>query len=90
MVFNKENKTVFILRVVGFILFIIHVSSYLITFLKDPGLPTKDLWIENYKNQNSLIDFRICNTCKIVMKAENKTEHCEVCNICIVGKKDFI
>ena len=55
------------------------------TFLINPGIPSRELWLENFKGED-LNDYRICNICKIVMRAEDETEHCDECNICVVGK----
>lgn len=55
------------------------------TFLVNPGIPSRELWLENFKGED-ISDYRICNICKIVMRAEDETEHCEECNICVVGK----
>ena len=70
----------------------VQILSYLLIFLVNPGVPPKDLWIENYfKNKNSsssdeIGSYRICNICKIIMKNVDNTVHCEECNICIKGQ----
>ena len=71
----------------------VQILSYLLIFLVNPGVPPKDLWIENYfKNKNSssssdeIGSYRICNICKIIMKNVDNTVHCEECNICIKGE----
>ena len=70
---------------IGIIIFLIQTTSYLITILIDPGIPSKDLWLENYKHLDEIGTYRICNVCKIIMRNEDKTDHCEECNICIIG-----
>lgn len=82
------NKSPF-LFCFGLCLAFIHILSYFAVLFKDPGIPPKELWLENFKGHPDLSDFRICNKCKIVMKKEDKIEHCNVCNICISGKKYF-
>jgi hypothetical protein len=56
----------------------------LITFFKNPGIPGKELWLENFRGEN-ISEYRICNICKVIMRIEDKTEHCDECNICVVG-----
>lgn len=60
----------------------------MLTFLINPGIPDKSLWLENFKAED-LGEYKICEICKIVMKNEDNTEHCEDCNICVVGKSYF-
>lgn len=59
------------------------------TFLINPGIPDKSLWLENFKVEDVVGEYKICEICKIVMKAEDNTEHCEDCDICVVGKIYF-
>ena len=73
------------LRYLGIIIFLIQSTIYLITILINPGIPSKDLWLENYKHLDEIGTYRICNICKIIMKNEDKTDHCDECNICIIG-----
>ena len=73
-----------IIRNIGVLIFIIQIISYNIVFLINPGLPEKDLWIENY-NSNDLGNYRICSICKVIMRDEDEIEHCDDCNVCIIG-----
>ena len=73
------------LHIIGIIIFFIQSISYLITILMNPGIPTKDLWLENYNHLDEIGTYRICNICKIIMRNDDKTDHCDECNICIVG-----
>ena len=70
---------------IGIIIFFIQTISYLITILINPGIPSKELWLENYKHLDEIGTYRICNVCKIIMRNEDKTDHCDECNICIIG-----
>ena len=85
---NYLNDTV---RKVGLGISFIQILSYILIFLLNPGIPQKDLWIENYfKNRNAsssedIDSYRICNICKIVRRNSDNTVHCEKCNICIKG-----
>ena len=73
------------IHIIGIILFIVQSISYLITILMNPGIPTKDLYLENYKHLDEIGTYRICNICKIIMRNDDNTDHCDECNICIVG-----
>ena len=85
---NFLHKTI---KNIGLGISFIQIFSYILIFLLNPGIPSKDLWIENYfknKNSSSVDDFgsyRICGVCKIIMKNIDNTVHCEECNICIKG-----
>ena len=70
---------------IGIIIFFIQAITYLITILINPGIPSKELWLENYKHLDEIGTYRICNVCKIIMRNEDKTDHCDECNICIIG-----
>ena len=70
---------------IGIIIFFIQTISYLITILINPGIPPKELWLENYKHLDEIGTYRICNVCKIIMRNEDKTDHCDECNVCIIG-----
>ena len=76
----------------GIILSIIHIIIYLICFLINPGIPPKDLWIENYfksKNNDTNKNYaiKICKECKIIIEATQHIEHCKICDICILDMK---
>ena len=60
--------------------------------LINPGIPPKELWIENYfKNKNNKDDdinfsIKICKDCKIIIESNQYIEHCKICNICVLEK----
>ena len=70
---------------IGLIIFSIQSGVYLIIILMNPGIPSKELWLENYNNSEEIGTYRICNICKIIMINKDKTDHCEECNVCIIG-----
>ena len=80
-----------IVKNIGLGISCVQIMSYILIFLINPGIPQKELWIENYfksKTSSSSDDigsYRICNICKIIMKNSDNTQHCEECNICIKG-----
>ena len=78
-----------IIKNIGLGIAFIQIASYILIFLLNPGIPQKELWIENYfKNRNNkdeIDSYRICNICKIVRRNSDNTHHCDECNICIKG-----
>ena len=77
---------------IGLVISYIQIFSYVFIFILNPGIPQKELWIENYfknRSSNNINDendsYRICNICKIVRRNSDNTHHCEECNICIKG-----
>ena len=73
----------------GKIISFMDVILYLICFLKNPGIPPKSLWIENYfknKNNDKKINYsiKICKDCKIIKESNEHIEHCKTCNVCIM------
>ena len=73
----------------GIILSIFNIIFYALSFILNPGLPPKELWIENYfrnkKSNNKFFSYKICKDCKTVMENCETIEHCKICNICIMG-----
>ena len=74
----------------GKILCFIDIILYLICFFKNPGIPPKELWIENYfknknnKDNNINFSIKICKDCKIIIENNQYIEHCKICNVCIM------
>ena len=85
---NILHRTV---KNIGLGISFVQIFSYFLIFLMNPGIPQKELWIENYfKNKNNssrdeIDSYRICNICKIVRRNSDNTHHCDECNICIKG-----
>lgn len=78
------------IKYIGLTIMCLHSLIYLIIFLKNPGIPNKELWIENYfKNKSDInsTSYKICNICKIIMRTNESTKHCEECNMCIIGRE---
>ena len=58
----------------------------ILTTISDPGVVTKEYYLENYRPDKIVIkNYRICRKCNIVMDLDKKTEHCFECGICIMG-----
>ena len=84
---NLINPTI---QYYGKILCFIDLFLYFICFLKNPGIPPKELWIENYfknknnKDNNINFSIKICKDCKIIIENNQYIEHCKICNVCIM------
>ena len=69
------------------ILFSGYITSFLILFVANPGIPGrnhfKEEYFKNYKGKLSLL--QLCGKCNILMPKEYKCGHCGYCNICIIG-----
>jgi len=80
-----------VVKNIGYGISFVQMFSYFLIFILNPGIPQKELWIENYfKNKNNssseeIGSYRICNICKIVRRSSDNTHHCDDCNICIKG-----
>ena len=75
-----------IILLLGIILYILFVIFHLITSLINPGLPTKEYFLENFNMENTKIkNYVICKKCKVIMDLDKGTEHCVDCDICVMG-----
>lgn len=71
------------MRVIGLLVYLLQIISYSYTFLVNPGLPDKSMSIEMNSEKTNL---KICHRCGIVILPNMKINHCEDCNVCVVGK----
>ena len=72
--------------IIGIIIYILFVFFHLITSLINPGLPTKDYFLENFNMAESKSEnYVICKKCKVIMDLDQGTEHCVDCDICVMG-----
>jgi hypothetical protein len=88
-VYLKLN-TVF--RVIGVVTYSIWLICYLITSLKNPGIPTFDNYLDNKKRvyieeSESDVGYLTCSICNVYVKKDTQIGHCLSCKICILGKK---
>ena len=75
-----------IVLITGIILYALFVIFHLITSFINPGLPTKNYFLENFNMANSKIqNYVVCKKCKVIMDLDIGTEHCTDCDICIMG-----
>ena len=87
-IFFLWNLLFYYIKVIGFIIHIYFYISFGLVCFSNPGIPSKDLFLENYLNSKNIDEpgsYRICSSCKFIMRVKDKTEHCELCDICIIG-----
>lgn len=71
--------------------YFVFIISYILTFLKNPGIPKANSQIEmKQTNMKSKKGYKFCNMCKIFINMDNNVYHCEDCNVCIEGNKYFL
>ena len=67
-----------IILLLGIILYILFVIFHLITSLINPGLPTKEYFLENFNMENSKIkNYVICKKCKVIRSGEWRFADCQ-------------
>lgn len=86
------QKLNFTQRILGIFIFFTEMISFIVSCIMNPGIPSKDLWVENYyKNRNNIMKgsslYRICKDCKLIMKDSEGIEHCDKCGVCIKERK---
>lgn len=83
------NKISWDVKCLGLILTFVQISSYLLSSIMNPGIPPKELWVENYyknkANAKGNTSYRICKDCKLIIKNTEDIKHCDKCNICIMN-----
>lgn len=77
-------KIHWIVKVVEDLIVLIQNLFYLITSLSNPGLPKASYAQEVLEDQGR--NFRKCKDCKLLINTEERTFHCQDCEICFEGK----
>lgn len=67
------------------IIFIIQISSYLYTILRNPGIPSGNRYYLNPTGSEGIRRYKICRICNMFMNLDKKTYHCHNCCICVEG-----
>jgi len=76
----------FYIKYIGALIYLSFEFFLISTTLSDPGVVTKEYYLENYRPDKIVIkNYRICRKCNIVMDLDKGTEHCSECEICIMG-----
>lgn len=84
------------LKLMAIIAFTSQIISNALVMLINPGIPSRAYYNCNKKahdanNKDELnADVVICNECNLRIPTTTKVVHCEVCNVCILGKNDII
>ena len=74
-----------IIKYLGLFIYFSFIISYTLVCISDPGIPSKDYYLENYEvDKMSIKNYRICRKCKIVMDLDKNTEHCVECGVCVM------
>lgn len=89
IIFTYSNISI-ILNIVGYAICFVFFVTFLITMLKNPGIPTRDFYLSQQtenaiKNQEKEEDYLICYTCNVYVNKDIKIGHCLTCNVCILG-----
>ncbi len=80
------KKIPIIFKTVGSIMNLVQIYFFIITSIKNPGLPSKDYEKLVYEEENKTAkNFRKCKDCKLWINTDEKTIHCKKCGICIEG-----
>ena len=75
-----------IFKMVGTIINFVQLYLFVISSIKNPGLPLKEYSNIIYEEENkNAKNFRQCKDCKLWINTDEKTIHCRKCQICIEG-----
>ena len=84
-----EDKISISVKFLSFMIYLIQISCYTYTFLKNPGIPGREMELDNiYLKEvlKGIKNYRICKVCNVIMNRNKDTNHCDDCNVCIEGK----
>ena len=80
------KKIPIIFKTIGSIMNLVQIYFFIISSIKNPGLPSKDYEKMVYEEENKTAkNFRKCKDCKLWINTDEKTIHCKKCGICIEG-----
>ena len=80
------KKIPIIFKTIGSIMNLVQIYLFIISSIKNPGLPSKDYEKLVYEEENKTAkNFRKCKDCKLWINTDEKTIHCKKCGICIEG-----
>ena len=80
------KKIPIIFKKIGSIMNLVQIYFFIISSIKNPGLPSKDYEKLVYEEENKTAkNFRKCKDCKLWINTDEKTIHCKKCGICIEG-----
>ena len=70
-------------------IYLTQLSSYTYCALINPGIPKRNMNLENNnigEITKEIRNYRICKICNILMNKDENTCHCEDCGTCIEGR----
>ena len=80
------KKIPIIFKTIGSIMNLVQIYFFIISSIKNPGLPLKEYEKLVYEEENKTAkNFRKCKDCKLWINTDEKTIHCKKCGICIEG-----
>lgn len=65
--------------------YIIFISSYLYTILINPGIPSKEYYIPNFRHKKIVEEeWTKCLKCNILIPNNFNVTHCVDCDVCVI------
>ena len=62
--------------------------SFIINYLKNPGICGREYFIANNKLDGlNIYEYQICRVCNIIIPKSFEVRHCRECGICIIGQQ---
>lgn len=82
-IYYKNNFSLYT-WLIGVLLYITHMTSYIMAVFKNPGIPSNNYYKDYLINQGN---YDCCTLCKSVINLDSQyiTYHCNDCNLCIEG-----
>lgn len=98
-VYCLEYFTIFennapVIKIIETVVFIVELSSYLITALINPGLPSRDYYAKNIENTPEFMNYLgkkrtpylRCKKCNLLVLNSMNVTHCVICDVCVAGQ----
>lgn len=80
----KAIPTIF--RMIGILISGLQIFLFIISGIKNPGLPKKEYENLVFEEENkNAKNYRQCKDCKLWIDTDEKTIHCKKCKVCIEG-----
>ena len=77
------NNSYYIIKIIGLIMTIIQLLSYLITSIINPGLPKAKY--QYYATHSHKGNYKQCINCNLWINSKKYNQHCEECDCCVEG-----
>ena len=76
-------------KAVGYILWVMQMTSYLSVVLMNPGIPNVSNKFKAENNEEG-ISYKNCSICKLYYALNSGANHCKDCDVCIEGIINYI